>query len=250
MRKAFGKEELEATFKEIGKKLGKPTEVFLLGGGAMCFRNQKIATKDLDLVFEDAATFKSFFATIEKIGFKREKNLESEYEKMMAAGVWKDNGDFRFDLFVKTVCNALELSERIVGRSENLGEYGNLVVKMVSNEDVILFKGITERLDDVNDIAAIIRTSKIDWDIVFEECKLQSRKRAWYGLLYDKLIEIKEKHGIDAPIIKKLQELDNKVLLKEAYDLRIKKGLSNEEAIRELVKMGFTRKQIEKAIKD
>ncbi len=252
MRKAFGKDELEAMFKKIGKMLEKPIEVFLLGGGAMCFRNQKTATKDLDLVFENASTFIAFFATIEKIGFKREKNLESEYEKMMAAGVWKDKEYFRFYLFVKTVCNALELNEGIVKRSEKLGDYGKLTVRMVSNEDVVLFKGITERPSDADDIAAVVVASGFlpeNWDIIFDECKLQSKKRAWYGLLYNKLIEIKEKHGIDAPIIRRLQELDNNILLKEAYELRTGKGLGKADAIKELVKMGFTRKQIENAIK-
>ena len=52
MKKSLGKDELRELFKEIGGRMQKPTVVSLLGGGAMCFRNQKNATKDLDVVLE------------------------------------------------------------------------------------------------------------------------------------------------------------------------------------------------------
>jgi hypothetical protein len=245
MRKAFGKEKLEETFREIGKRLERPLGVFLFGGGAMCFRNQKTATKDLDLVFKNDADYETFYAVIEKIGFRKDGELETEYRKMMAAGVWREESGFRFDLFVRTVCNALELNERIIARSESLGKFEKLEVRMVSNEDVILFKGITERLDDADDIAAIVRTAKIDWDVILEECTLQSKKRAWYGLLYNKLVEIKEKHGINAPIIRQLTKLNKQMILKEAYDNLRKGGASRKEALEMLRKNGFTKNELD-----
>ncbi len=57
MRKGFAKEQLNETFIRIGAILKKPMDVFLLGGGAMCFRNQKNATKDIDLVFKSRADY-------------------------------------------------------------------------------------------------------------------------------------------------------------------------------------------------
>ncbi|MEM3555970.1 MAG: hypothetical protein QXF56_04600 [Candidatus Micrarchaeia archaeon] len=143
-----------------------------------------------------------------------------------------------FDLFVKTVCGALKLSDAMSDRSEMLGKFGRLTVRVVSNEDVVLFKGVTQRPDDVNDIAAIVRTSGVDWGIILDECVLQSRKKLWYGLLYDKLVELKEKHGIDAPIKKKLLELDRKAVLKEVY-CEMRKRMSKKEGLKHLEKEGL-----------
>ena len=244
MRKAFGKKELKNAFEKIGEKLEKPVEAFLLGGGAMVFRDQKNATKDLDLVFESEEDCKVFSKAAEETGFEKDRGLEAAYRKMMAAGVWRNAGGFCLDLFAKTVCDALELNEKMAERSTVLGEFGRLTVKMVSNEDVILFKGITERPDDANDIAAIVRTAKIDWQTILDECKTQSRKRAWYGLLYDKPVEIEEKHGIDAPIAERLSKLDKHALLKEAYENRVSKGMTRNQALEDLKKQGFTKKEL------
>ena len=70
------------------------------------------------------------------MGFKQVLKLEQEYERMGAASIWEDENGFRFDLFVKTVCGALKLSERIIKRSEVLGEFSRLTVKILSSEDV------------------------------------------------------------------------------------------------------------------
>jgi hypothetical protein len=164
---------------------------------------------------------------------------------MGAASIWEDENGFRFDLFVKTVCGALKLSERIIKRSEVLGEFSRLTVKILSSEDVVLFKGITQRPDDVNDIAAIVRTSGVDWDIILDECILQSRVEAWYGLLYDKLVELKEKHGVDAPIMKELLKLDREAVLREAYWELRKRGVRRKEALEMLKERGFTKKELE-----
>jgi hypothetical protein len=245
----FTKGDLEDMFRKIGKRLPKKVEAFLLGGGAMCFRNQKNATKDLDLVFKDLNSFNAFASAIAKLGFAKPKKVETEYKEMEASGIWENRDGFRLDLFVGKVCGALELSERMAARSEPLGTYGNMAVKMASNEDVILFKGITERIDDANDIAAIIRTSSIKWDVVLAECAAQSKARAWYGSLYNKMVELEEMHKITVPIARKLKKLDNAEILREAYATRINSGLSRKAAVDELIKIGFTKKEIEKGIR-
>ena len=245
MRKSFTKGELEEAFQKVGAILAKPLTVYLLGGGAMCFRSQKAGTKDLDLVFTSREDFRDFASAIEKIGFTEAKQVETEYADMMAAGIWRNKDDFRMDLFVNTVCRALSLSEKMVKRSELLNEYGKLVVKLVSNEDVILFKGITERPDDTNDIAAIIRRSDINWNAVFEECVAQSKSTPWYGLLADKFADIEERHKISVPIAGKILGLDRQLLMRDALEMRLKKGMSREEAINGLLAMGFSKKELE-----
>ncbi|OIO22052.1 hypothetical protein AUJ17_00840 [Candidatus Micrarchaeota archaeon CG1_02_47_40] len=244
MRKSFSKEELNAAFRRIGCSLETPVEAYLIGGGAMCFRNQKAGTKDLDLIFRSVQDFRSFASAIEKIGFFEAKQVETEYKDLMAAGIWKNSEDFRIDMFVNTVCRALHLSDGMVKRAQPLADYGKLAVKLASNEDIILFKGITERQDDANDIAAIISQADVGWDVVLDECKAQSMEHKWYGLLYNKFAEIEEKHKISAPIMKDLLELDRKSILEEAYARMLSHGMKKENAIAELRKRGFTKKEL------
>lgn len=245
MRKSFTKGELESAFRKVGAILPQPLTVYLLGGGAMCFRDQKAGTKDLDLIFTSRKDFRDFASAIKKIGFTEAKQVETEYADMMAAGIWRNKDDFRMDLFINTVCRALSLTEKMVRRSKILSEYGRLTVRLVSNEDVILFKGITERPDDVDDMAAIIRRSDINWDAVLEECISQSRTTAWYGLLADKFADIEEKYRITVPIAGKLLELDRKVLVRNSFEMRLKKGISRKEAMADLLKKGFVKKELE-----
>ncbi|MCX6777657.1 MAG: hypothetical protein NT157_02120 [Candidatus Micrarchaeota archaeon] len=244
MRTGFEKEKLNETFANIGAALKKPVTAYMLGGGAMCFRNQKNATKDLDLVFKSGTDYKAFAEAIRELGFEADTRLEREYLDMRAASIWRETGGFRLDLFVKKVCNALELNARIAARSETLGKFGKLSVKMLSNEDIVLFKGITERSGDADDIAAIVRTSRIDWDLILGECVLQSEQEPWYGRLCDKLVEIKEKHGIDAPITKQLLKLDRESILREKYESMLQEGMNRRKALADLRKRGFTKKEL------
>ncbi len=247
-RKAFGKDKLEATFAQIGARLQHPVKTFLLGGGAMCFRDQKPATKDLDLVFDSSDDYEAFAHAIKQIGFGESGKLEKAYEDMQAVGVWHNAEGFRFDLFVQTVCNALSLSEGMVKRSEPLATYGKLTVQMVSNEDIVIFKGITERADDTNDIAAIIQRADIDWGIVMRECEEQSRTRPWYGLLYNKFVEIEKKHRITVPIARQVLELDKKTIIREAFEALLHKGLSQKQAKAALMKKEFAKEEIDEAV--
>lgn len=247
MTGVFSKAELRELFRKVGECVEKPMAAYLLGGGAMCFRNQKAGTKDLDLVFGSNGDCAFFAATLEKLGFVQQRLLEWEYEEMKAAGIWRNKSDERLDLFVKSVCGAISLSEAMKKRAELLGNFGNLTVMMVSNEDVILFKGITARSRDADDIVGVVRSAKINWQVILRECIAQSRKTAWHGIFYNKLAEIKDKHGVDSPIARRLLQLDREVLLREKYQSLRKGGMSREEAFIHLRKeYGFTRKELER----
>jgi len=247
MTKQFGKDELREMFVGIGEKIVKPLTVYLLGGGAMCFRNQKVATKDLDLIFETTGGCAAFASTLEGLGFERQRLLAKAYREMGAEGVWRDKGDHMLDLFTGKVCGKLEFSEGMKSRAETLGKFGNLSVLMASNEDVVLFKGVTGRENDVGDIVSVIRSAPINWRLVLDECINQSEERVWHGLLFDTLTEIRDKHAIEAPIRRQLLRLDRKALIKEAYARYLGEGLSRKEAFAKLAKLGFTPKEIEKS---
>ena len=144
-------------------------------------------------------------------------------------------------------CHALELTDSIEKRSKLFAGYDHLKIMSVSNEDIVLFKSVTERTDDTNDVASIVGTSKINWQIILDECKQQSKERIWFGSLLNKLAELKEKHGIDAPITAELNKLDKANLLREAYNRRFHAGAERGKAISELKKIGFAKRDLKNA---
>ncbi len=248
MRKGFTKKELNKAFNAIGEKLSKPVTTYLLGGGAMCYRNQKDATKDLDLVFVKRESATEFANSLNALGYQKLEALEKEYEDMSADGIWEEKGGFRIDSFFKKVCKKLEITPTIEKRSEPFGSFGKLTVRIVSNEDIILFKSITDRIDDVNDIAAIVRSAEINWKMILDECTKQSGERPWHGAAYSKFLELQENHGISAPILGPLKKLADEDTLREGLKRRLEKGMSRKEALKELRKMGFTKSEIEKVL--
>ena len=245
MEKMFGKEYLLGFFNRIGETLSTSTEAFILGGGAMCFRGQKNGTKDLDIVFRGKLEAGVFARCAKIVGFSRPKRLEGAYLMMKASEILEGADGFRLDIFSKTVCDALSLSDSMIRRAEGLGKYGKLTVNLISNEDIILFKGITERARDADDIAAVIRSSDIDWKIIMEECRSQSTMYSWYGMLYNKFSELEERHGIKSPIMSRLLKLDREELVRNAFERRLTRGSKRAEVIAELKKMGFTKKELE-----
>lgn len=242
----FSKQGLEDLFSKLGSTIRRPVEGYLLGGGAMAFRDQKATTKDIDVIVQMRKEAKEIAFALKKLDYIKARNLESEYEAMNAqGGIWQAKGRVRVDLFVNKVCNCLSLTQNMRKRSIKLGDYGKLSVFLVSNEDVILFKGITQRPDDANDIASIVRSASISWDAVLKECISQSKERAWFGPLLDKIEELKTR-DIAVPIEQQLVRLDEERAIREAFKRRLKK-MTAKQAVRELKQIGFTQKELEKA---
>ncbi|MBI3588096.1 hypothetical protein HY095_02790 [Candidatus Micrarchaeota archaeon] len=239
---------LKAALGEAGKFLPSRMDAYIFGGGAMVFRNQKASTKDVDVVFETVGDAKSFAQALKSIGFTQDRKLEGPYDLMQAAGgVWL-RSDSRFDVFAKKVCGALSLSPTVKKRSVPFGNYGNLATHLFSNEDLVLFKAITERPGDLDDVASIVRTATVDWSVILEECKSQSLGRYWYGAVYNKLVELsREPYRIDAPIQEELRRLDEISILKESYEMRLKKGMARKQAIAELKKEGASESELRQA---
>ncbi len=206
-RKPANKNKLEATFTNIGKHLSRPITVFLIGGGAMCYRGLKLATKDLDLIFTSLEDQETFTMALDKIGFTLRVPTDKRYQDLRADGIWADADGFWFDLFVNIVCGEIRLSPSMVERASPLQTYGNLTVQIVSNEDILLFKGITDRIDDTNDMATIILSSPPNWNIVKQECIHQSDPKPLYRRLHIKFMELKDR-DIDVEIANDILELE------------------------------------------
>ena len=250
MKKLFDRKYLDAAFQQIGESLQAPVTVYLLGGGAMAFRGQKPGTKDLDLLLENNFQLPQLHKALGRAKFSPVIKLGRTYEDMqVSGGVWDNSDGFRIDLFVEKVVDKLSLTPPMKQRSTPLGTFGNLQVNSVSNEDIVLFKSVTGRPDDTADMAAIVRQTPFDWNVMLTECALQSKTRPWHGHMLEALRDLKERFGIDAPITRKLESLNKDNILTDAYRMKLEKGLAPEQIVDELVGMGFSKRKVMRMIK-
>lgn len=83
-----------------------------------------------------------------------------------------ENGIRRFDVFNQHVAGVLVLSEAMVDRSRHLFDIGPLSVRMISLDDIFLFKAVANRDDDVDDMVTLAQAG-VDDTIILEEVKRQ-----------------------------------------------------------------------------
>ena len=133
-------------FKFLGEKLKKKIECFVIGGSAMMYYGIKGLTKDIDLVFENEKDREEIIKLLKEMGY-RERDTKILYLKKKNTPILLQRNDTRLDLFWKKIINTV-LSEGMKKRIGSVYEYSNLVVKVVSPEDLIITKCATERAGD------------------------------------------------------------------------------------------------------
>ncbi len=117
--------------------------MYIIGGAALLFEGLKPATKDIDLIIDNENEFTSFNKALVALNFKEEA-LTDFYKKMHLNKIMVRD-DYRIDAFIKKVCRKFNLSKDMINRSEELISLKNIVVYKCSNEDIFLFKSMTER---------------------------------------------------------------------------------------------------------
>jgi hypothetical protein len=137
--------------------------------------------------------------SIEKIGYTTDEALLKEAVYRDALIVFKNKYGSRIDLFVNTICSQLVLSDAMIARSKEYKEYGKVKLMLISNEDMFLFKSLTDRLQDIDDCFVLINTG-LDWQIILNECIKQHRRDVkWIFWVFEQLCRIEESKGITIP---------------------------------------------------
>jgi len=205
-------DEIIQLFNEIDLLSNSKIDLFLIGGAAMMRKGLKSSTKDIDIVVRSVNEFNSFKNILLSIGFN-EKSVGIEYKRMNISKILTRE-DFRIDLFYKTVCDKLCLSDKMSKRSSEIIKFKNITLNIVSNEDIIIFKSMTERQGDLDDTIELVK-SGVNWDIVLEEIKNQikiSGNFVWITWIGERF-EILEEKGIKIPIMKDIIKI-----IEEFYD--------------------------------
>jgi len=192
----------------------------------MAFYGLKDATKDIDVILTSPEQLEELLTALSAVGYKKPDQalITSSYCKMQTNAIMENKEGFRWDLFINRVCNALMLSEEIKHRAKQLYRGSNLTVLITSKEDIFLFKGITEREADLDDMR-ILSESGLDWKLISKECQMQSAMAGvpWEMALSQNLQDLNQRYNIDSPIAKeirrvaekKLEILSRETLLKE-----------------------------------
>ncbi|MBD3204199.1 hypothetical protein GF327_07935 [Candidatus Woesearchaeota archaeon] len=199
--------KIKELFEEINNVIDKKIKVYVIGGAALLCRDIKSATKDIDLVVKSKSEFIRLQKSLEKLNFKPALP-DKTYSRMNLNQIF-ERKDFRIDLFEKEVCEKFFLSEKMIKRAEKITEYNFIKLFICSNEDIFLFKTMTEREGDLEDCINIATTQTISWKIILNELKYQAKKSkkdvwiTWVGERFDILIE----KGLDIPIMDEINKL-------------------------------------------
>ena len=210
-------------FRIIGSQLKGKIECIAIGGSAMMFYGAKNATKDVDLVFSRKEELDAVKKILYNSGFNERKNIKGIFRDENAGKpVMMDGKDTRFDLFLNEVIG-FRIHKGTIERIREIHNFGNLIVKTASPEDILMMKGCTERERDRDDAAELISRFNIDWNVVINEASQQTKIgiAAFPLLIYDFLTELKENYKADIPknITKELLAIAGKRI----YELK-KKG--------------------------
>lgn len=213
MRARFDSSYIRSELEHIGEQLDDPLTVFLIGGGSMAFRGLKDTTKDIDLIVASGDDLGQLQAVLLELGYEIVREPDEEYEELGAQRILENDDGCRIDVFNQQVIDKLVLSEGIRIRSERYLDPGNLVVELVSPEDIFLFKAVAGRADDIEDMFSLIQTG-LDFDVV--EAKLAAQielldQELFVTYVNEALTDLTEQYNVTTPLHDPVAEITERV---------------------------------------
>jgi len=184
--KLFDKKYLKKEFKTLDGILSEHIDLYLIGGGSMSFQKYKAATKDIDVVVRSNEDLRKIKIALQSISYTI-PSIRGPYKQMGASAILENTDEFRWDIFVKVICDGLQLSDGMIKRSQELFKMENISVYMISPEDIFVFKAITTRDRDREDMYTLF-IKGLDFDIIKKEIIWQSENKltdfAWISYFF------------------------------------------------------------------
>jgi len=115
----------------------------------------------------------------------------------------------------------------MINRSHILYNTPTLHVRSLSKEDIFLLKSVTDRDLDLEDMSIIVE-SGINWNQVKIECRAQASRtgRIWEDVLCEKLIGLRERMKIAAPIEKPICQIADQRILENWVMRKVGAGIN------------------------
>jgi hypothetical protein len=162
---------------QIDKCLKKTIDIYLIGGCAMSYYGIKDATKDIDVLFKNKYDCADFFNVVTELGYETAEQYFPPLLQMEATFFVYKGDEIWIDLFVKNVMNKFELSPSIQKRAVKTDlSTKKLKVYCLDHNDIFLFKSITPRPRDENDLILLLTKANINFNLIHEEIRIQSKK--------------------------------------------------------------------------
>jgi hypothetical protein len=168
----------------------------------LILRGLKDSTKDIDVVVGERRTLRSLVDALQELGYQERRDPEEVYEQPNPSIVLEKEGFPRWDIFVETVANNLQLTEDMRSRVDDTQQFNGLVLHLLSLTDIFLFKAIANREGDLEDAALLVRQGDIDWNEVFEEIQTQEEltDRYFSFSVLDTLDLLADRYDVEVPI--------------------------------------------------
>lgn len=213
MRAEFGQEYIRDEFDRIGATLDEKIVVFLLGGGAMAFRDLKDATKDIDVIVQHGGDLDRLETALQQLDYQPVRDVAEEYADLGAQLILENGDGCRFDIFNQQVVDKLILSEGMQDRSQPLETSGTLDVRLVAAEDIFLFKSVAGRADDIEDMNTLVQTG-LDFDTVLDELRHQIElldEELFVTHVNEALVDLEDRFGVTTPIHEEIRAISARV---------------------------------------
>ena len=199
--KNFDKPYIEKQLEIIDSFLKKPITIYIIGGAAMGFYDLKTATKDIDVIVKTENEAITLLKALKESKYKNLGKIELAYLKMKTRAVIENSDGFRWDIFVNVVCGGLMLSREMILRSNLFKKFKRLTVYLISPEDIFIFKAVTSRQRDREDMFALFSHS-LDIKIIKEEIRRQAQldtSKAWLSYFFVGIEELIEEYKVVFP---------------------------------------------------
>jgi hypothetical protein len=197
----FERTYIEQELKKINSNLPETISLYIIGGGAMSFYDLKTATKDIDVIVTSEKAATTLITALQKSGYKKIEQVTSIYRRMKTRAIIENNDGFRWDVFVNTVCGGLSLSDGIIARAQPFKKLNNITISLVSPEDIFIFKAVTSRPRDREDMFVLF-THGLDMTSIKQEIKQQAKLdeiTAWLSFFFVGLDELVEEYHVIIP---------------------------------------------------
>ena len=175
-RRNFDREYVTKELTRLDLVLSEELSIYLLAGAVMTIAGLKPEIKAIDVIVEDERAHEILVGSLEKCKYYllQPRHLSRPYNELSATTMQNLEG-FRWEIFAKYVAKKLALTNAIRLRAGKIFSGGELTAFRLSNEDMFLMKGMTERDRDLEDMALIARAG-IDYELVLNECMQLSEK--------------------------------------------------------------------------
>lgn len=190
--KTFDSRYIEKELRKIDKNLTQKISLYMLGGGAMSFYDLKTATKDIDVILANEEEATSLIKALQKGGYEKIETKDPIYIKMKTREIIENKDGFRWDIFVNKVCGGLTFSKDMIKRAEPFKIFSKIKIYLISPEDIFIFKAVTSRTRDREDMFTLF-SHGLNIEVIKKEIQKQAKldeNKAWISYFFIGLDEL------------------------------------------------------------